>query len=153
MKIAGFPSASGSWILRSHHAHAQLLHPCLTLYNPMAYRPPGSSIHGISQKRILEWAAISFSRASSWPRDQTRISCTAGRFFISEPRGKPKHHIVICKIRSTLSSIKLDFKLFFNHWNYLVLRRVRVGDLPGDFSLLDTIAQLCPTLCDFMDYI
>ena len=71
-------------------------------------------------------------------------------FFISEPQGKPKHHIVICKIRSTLSSIKLDFKLFFNHWNYLVLRRVRVGDLPGDFSLLDIIAQLCPSLCDFM---
>ena len=37
--------------------------------------PPGSSVHGISQARILEWVAISSSRGSSWPRDQTPISC------------------------------------------------------------------------------
>ena len=38
---------------------------------------PGSSVHGITQARILEWVAISFSRGSSWPRDQTHISCTS----------------------------------------------------------------------------
>ena len=43
--------------------------------------PPGSSVHGILQARILEWVAISFSRGSSQPRDQTQISCTAGRFL------------------------------------------------------------------------
>ena len=37
--------------------------------------PPGSSVYGISQARILEWAAISFSTGSSWPRDQTHVSC------------------------------------------------------------------------------
>ena len=42
---------------------------------------PGSSVHGILQARILEWVAIPFSRASSWPRDQTQVSCIAGRFF------------------------------------------------------------------------
>ena len=36
---------------------------------------PGSSVHGIFQARILEWAAISFSRGSSQPRDRTRVSC------------------------------------------------------------------------------
>ena len=36
---------------------------------------PGSSVHGISQARILEWVAISFSRGSSWPSDRTRVSC------------------------------------------------------------------------------
>ena len=36
---------------------------------------PGSSVHGISQARILEWVAISFSRRSSWPRDGTHVSC------------------------------------------------------------------------------
>ena len=43
-----------------------------------------SSVHGISQARLLEWVVISFSRRSSWPRDQMRISfvsCIAGRFF------------------------------------------------------------------------
>ena len=42
---------------------------------------PGSSIHGISQARILEWVAISFSRVSSWPRDQTCVSCI-GRWIL-----------------------------------------------------------------------
>ena len=40
----------------------------------MSCSPPGSSVHGISQARILEWVAISSSRGSSWPRDQTRVS-------------------------------------------------------------------------------
>ena len=44
--------------------------------------PPGSSVHGILQARILEWIAVSFSRGSSQPRDQTRVSCIAGRQII-----------------------------------------------------------------------
>ena len=47
---------------------------CPTLYDPMDCRPPGSCVHGISQARILEWVAISFSRGSSWPRDWTCVS-------------------------------------------------------------------------------
>ena len=43
--------------------------------------PPGSSVRGILQARILEWFAISFSRGSSSSRDWTQVSCTAGRFF------------------------------------------------------------------------
>ena len=42
---------------------------------PLDCSPPGSSVHGISQVRILVWVAISFSRGSSWPRDQNCISC------------------------------------------------------------------------------
>ena len=53
----------------------------LTLCGPMDSSPPGSSVHGILQARILEWIAISFSRGSSQPRDWTLVSCTAGRFF------------------------------------------------------------------------
>ena len=47
---------------------------CLTLCNPMNYSPPGSSVPGILQARILEWVAILFSRRSSWPRDRNHIS-------------------------------------------------------------------------------
>ena len=43
--------------------------------------PPGSSVHGISQARILEWVAISFSRGSSWTRDRTHVSCI-GRWIL-----------------------------------------------------------------------
>ena len=54
---------------------------CPTLCDPMDCSPPGFSVHGILQARILEWVAISFWRGSSPPRDQTQVSCTAGRFF------------------------------------------------------------------------
>ena len=42
--------------------HAKLLQSCLTLCNPMDCSPPGSSVHGILQARILEWGAIAFSK-------------------------------------------------------------------------------------------
>ena len=48
---------------------------CMTLCDPMDYRLPDSSVHGISQAGTLEWVAVSFPRGSSWPRDQTRVSC------------------------------------------------------------------------------
>ena len=48
---------------------------CLTFWSPVDCSLPGPSVHGISQIRILELVAISFSRGSSWPRDQTCISC------------------------------------------------------------------------------
>ena len=52
-----------------------------TFCDPMDYSPPGFSVHGLLQARILEWVAISSSRGSSWPRDQTWVFCIAGRFF------------------------------------------------------------------------
>ena len=57
--------------------------------DPMDCSLAGSSVCGISQARISEWTAIPFSRGSSPPRDQTRVSCIAGRFFTAEPPGKP----------------------------------------------------------------
>ena len=52
---------------------------CLTLCDPMDCCLPGSSVHGVFQTRVLEWVGISFSRGSSWPRNQTCISCIVGR--------------------------------------------------------------------------
>ena len=54
---------------------------CPTLCDPVDCSLPGSSIHGILQGKILEWVAISFSRGSSQPRDQTQVSHIAGRCF------------------------------------------------------------------------
>ena len=56
---------------------------------------PGSSFHGISQARILEWVVISVSRGSSWPRDWTHVSCLVGRFLTTGPPGKTCLHV--CK--------------------------------------------------------
>ena len=50
---------------------------CLTLCDSMDY-----TVHGILQARILEWIVFPFSRESSQPRNQTRLSCIAGGFFI-----------------------------------------------------------------------
>ena len=54
---------------------------CLTFCDPMDCGPPASSVHRISQSRILEWITISFSRGPSQPRDQTHVSCT-GRWIL-----------------------------------------------------------------------
>ena len=62
--------------------------------------PPGSSVHGILQARILEWVAMPSSRRSSQPRDQTQVSCTAGRLFATGPPGKTSHFHAMCLVMS-----------------------------------------------------
>ena len=71
---------------------AQSLQLCPILCNPSDYSPTVSSVHAILQARILEWVATPSSKGSSQPRVQTSISCfscIAGRFFTTEPPGKP----------------------------------------------------------------
>ena len=63
---------------------------CLPLCDFMDCSPPGFSVPGIFQARILEWVAISYSRASSWPRDQTvplASPALAGGIFATVPPG------------------------------------------------------------------
>ena len=81
-----------SWMISSLLFLPALLYPkcavlclvaqsCPALCYPMGCSLPGFSVHRILQARILEWAAISLSRGSSQPRDQTQVSCIEGRFF------------------------------------------------------------------------
>ena len=58
---------------------------CLTLCDPMDCSLPGSSVHGIFQARVLEWAAISFSRGSSQPRIEPRFPALQADTLLSEP--------------------------------------------------------------------
>ena len=88
--------------------------------------PPGSSVHGILQVRVLEWVAISFSRGSSGPRDRTQVTDIAGRGFnlwatrtdpwhtgdwhkntINALVGKCQHFI----IKSMMNLLKINLKL------------------------------------------
>jgi len=76
--------------------HVQSLQLCLTLCDPMDCSPPGFSVHGILPARLLEWAAMLSSRGSFRSRDCTLlscVSCTAGRFFTTEPPGKPHFYL------------------------------------------------------------
>ena len=92
-----------------------------TLCDPVDRSPPGSSVHGILQARILEWIAIPFSRGTSWPRGQTLVSCIAGRFFTIWATGKtlPTSHT----------------------WLWNVER----------WTVLCSVTQLCLTLCNHLD--
>ena len=65
-----------------------------TLCDPLD--PPGSSVPGILQARILEWVAIPF-RGIFWPEDQTQVSCMASRLFIWAIREAPRVSGVDCK--------------------------------------------------------
>ena len=58
-----------------HRGVCALAWPVSRVCNPMDCSPPGSSVHGISQARVLEWAASSSSRGSSQPRDRTHVFC------------------------------------------------------------------------------
>ena len=84
--------------------HAKLLQSSLTLFDPMDCSPPGSSVHGILQARILEWVAMPSSRGSSQPRNQNFVSCDsciAGGFFTTEPPGKPVSSVQLsCSVMS-----------------------------------------------------
>ena len=72
--------------------------PCPTLGDHMDCSPPASSVHGILQARILERVAISSSRGSSQPRNQTRVSCIAGRFFtVWATRKAPDNTYIVLK--------------------------------------------------------
>ena len=53
------------------HTYDKLLQSCPTLCDPMDCSPPGSSVHGIFQTRILEWVSMPFFRGSARPRDRT----------------------------------------------------------------------------------
>ena len=73
-------------VMRTHstqvkESESEVAQLCPTLCNPMDCSLPGSSVHGIFQARVLERVAISFSRGSSRPRDQTWVSHVAGRCF------------------------------------------------------------------------
>ena len=74
----------------THEVKALVAQSCLTLCDPMDCSQSRSSVHRFLQARILEWAAISFSRGSSQPKDWTQVSCTAADSSPSEPPGKPK---------------------------------------------------------------
>ena len=87
----GWPSSTTAPCMQWYHVYVHLLlaesesvshSSCTTLYSPMDCIQVGSSFHGISQARILDWIAISFSRGSSQPRDQPRSSALQADSFI-----------------------------------------------------------------------
>ena len=65
---------------KNHKVKVFVAQSRLTLCDPLDCSPPGFSVHGILQERILEWAAIPSPEDLPQPRYQTQVSCMAGRF-------------------------------------------------------------------------
>ena len=78
--------------------------------NPMECSPPGSSVHGTSQVRLLDWVAIYFSRGSFQPRDGNCVSCIGKRILYCQPLGKPCIECAYCKKSSN------EFFKFHTSW-------------------------------------
>ena len=108
---------------------------CPTLCNPMDCGPPGSSIHGIFQARVLEWVAISFSRGSSQPRGGTWVSCTAGRLFTDWARrdalvvGLKTRRKWGCKPRNASGLYKLEMTSVYSQQENEVLCSTTIRNL------------------------
>ena len=68
--------------VRKWRSESEVVESCLTLCHSVDCSPPGFSVHGIIQARVLEWVGISFSRGYSLPRERTQVSRIAGRRFI-----------------------------------------------------------------------
>ena len=90
-KHAGLWEQKDVWSLKSEKK-VKVAQSCLTLRDPMDCSPPGSSVHGIFQARMLEWVAMPFSRRSSRPRDWTQLSHIAGGFLTAERPVAQKWH-------------------------------------------------------------
>ena len=157
--------------------HAQSLQSCPTLCHCMDCSPPGSSVHGTLQARILECVAIPSSWESSQPRDQTCVSCIAGRFFthwttweahIENILGNKANHNKFQKTKSwrmhgepssqlswksvekmTWKPLHLEVNTFVNNI-YQSGKHDRTEEM---FANQNVWAQLCWTLCDLMDWI
>ena len=105
---------------------------CPTLCTPMDCRLPGSSVHGISQARILELGGISFSRGSSWPRDRTCFSCLQvvccieGRFFTDWATRKAKDHLAQSIYSKPLVLCLPDFYPILVEWNLRAFHKASI---------------------------
>ena len=112
---------------------------------------PGSSVHGILQARILECVATPFSRGSSQPRDQNRVSCIAGRLFITwvtreDFRGLSIISGIFCRVFQPWMPISVTWRIkriliqpgpieFESLVGISVFPQVLVSVLAGGFSL------------------
>ena len=94
---------------------SEVAQSCATLCDPMDCSPPGSSVHGIFQARVLDWVAISFSRVSSQTRDQTRVSCVVGRrFTIPQISKRQAYHLHFNTVQNIICVImNIDESVFF----------------------------------------
>ena len=108
---------------------------CQTLWDSMDCSPPGSSVHGMLQARILEWVAISFTRGSSQPKDPTGVFCLlhwqAGSLALAPPG---KLQVPWCdQIKKKKRQTVADGWLWFAHKLYKMEEESQTGQIQDRF--------------------
>ena len=88
-----------------------LSHP--TLWDPKDYSPPGFSVRGILQARILKWVAISFSRGSSQPGDRTLSPALQADSLPSEPPRKLIKGIDVCIMKKKFNYLENEMSSIY----------------------------------------
>ena len=123
---------------------------CPTLCDTMDCSPPGSSVHGILQARILEWVAIPFSRGYSRPwRDQTQVCCIAGRFFTVWATYFIYIYIYIYIYSIHLTSVQVSRGLFLRKWHPIndekktIMRKIWGTNTPGTKGKVEMWEDVC----------
>ena len=113
--------------------HAKSVQACPTLCNPVGCSPPSSSVHGISQTRILEWVAMLSSRVSSKPRDWTLTSpASVGGFFAASATWEACTTIQSCKkiFLLAMRTFKIHFHGSFQIHSTILLTTVTILHTP-----------------------
>ena len=109
-----YPGGWDMWVIFFPSVLCSVTQSCSTVCDILDFTPPGSSVHGIFQARILERVAIPSSKGSSQPRDLTRVFCTAGRFFATEPPREPLFFPSNLEVFSVCDKAKIVFSLDLN---------------------------------------
>ena len=94
MSLSSCRSGSRDKVVSPENCDVLVAQSCPTLCDPVDCSPPGSSVHGILQARILEWVVIPLSKGSSQPRDRTQVSVLWADSLPSEPPGKPGYTLL-----------------------------------------------------------
>ena len=130
----------------SAYPYANSLQSSRILCNPRDCSPPGSSVLGILQARILEWVAISSSRGSSRPRDWTHVSYISciGRWALYHER-----HLRSCEGLSYFSQIANSGICLFLNYSYWRTIRAVSGVLRDGAPGLFSVHMMCSWLISF----
>ena len=139
--------------------HAKLLESCLTLCSPTDCSPPGSSVHGILQARILEWVSISFSRGSSCSRGWTHCPMSPASASDSLPLshlGSPTSasempsnslNVESERVKEVYLKFKIFLPIYYTSMNWTLLKkkkrmiRILMPFFPRVFMVLLTISS------------
>ena len=127
-----------------------------TLCNLMDCSPPGFSVHGTSQARILECVASPFSWGSSWPRDRTLVSSLQADSLLSEPLGNPLNctghvkYFLLTHCQDSIACGVLYYSSLYLAKNYFSkLHSRRVGKTTFNFQAVPRCQNLgCETIQD-----